>query len=60
MPFFYRIFFSLFILVFFFLIFIIAFYDWCGYVGTLLHWETKLFMGARYWRALFTCSMKVR
>ena len=23
-------------------------------VGMLLHWEMKLFVGARYWRALLT------
>ena len=50
-------FFSPFILVFFFEILIIAFL-WMVPVGTLLHWETKLFMGARYWRALFTCFRK--
>ena len=49
MPFFSRIvfFFTVYFSFFFVEILIIAFL-WMVPVGTLLHWETKLFMGARY------------
>ena len=55
MPFLHRnVFHRLFIYLFInLLIFIIAFL-WLVRVGTLLHWETILFMGTRQWRALFT------